>query len=397
MTVPSPAPVPAVDRLLNDIAGQLGQPVPARIAAAVRAVPRHLFVPDRIWLRDGEGGYEPCDRAERPEAWMAAAYSDAPLVTQFTDGLPSSSASMPSMVVRMLMLAGLHTPPRSSEGGGVGGRWRHLELGAGTGFNAALLCALAGENAVATIELDPVLAGQAERNLKAVGYTPAVVCGDAAAGWAPCGPYERIVATFSVDHIPPAWLSQTAAGGRIVTPWTSSWCRYGTLALTVDDDGAAQGRFHPFAAFMPMRNPTATAPGQVAAEAVPAGAAVETSTSLSPWVVAGGDLDAEFHIGLAVPGAWFAWDTSGEHAPARLEIGDDTTASWATVNYDGQRSDRFTVTQAGPRRLWDEIHAAHTQWERLGRPTVGRYGLTVGPDGSSAPWVDSPATLATAA
>ncbi|MFD3948326.1 protein-L-isoaspartate O-methyltransferase [Streptomyces sp. NPDC058579] len=393
MTVPSPAPVPAVDRLLDDIARQLGRPVPARIAAAVRAVPRHLFVPDRIWLRDGDGGYEPCDRPERPEAWMAAAYSDAPLVTQFTDGLPSSSASMPSMVVRMLMLADLDTTPGSSEEDHGGSRGRHLELGAGTGFNAALLCALMGGEAVTTVELDPVLAAQAERNLKAAGYAPTVACGDAAAGWAPRSPYERIVATFSVDRIPPAWLHQTAAGGRIVTPWTSSWCRYGTLALTVDHDGAAQGRFHPFAAFMPMRTPTATAPGQVIAEAVHAGAPDETSTSLSPWVVAGGDLDAEFHIGLAVPGAWFAWDTSGEHAPARLDIGDDTTASWATVDYDGQRSDRFTVTQTGPRKLWDEIHAAFTQWERLGRPSVGRYGLTVWPDGSSAPWVDSPATL----
>lgn len=72
--------------------------------------------------------------------------------------------------------------------------------------------------------------------------------GDAAAGCPENGLYERIVATFSVDHIPPhAWPAQTTCGGRIVTPWTSACCRDGTLALTVNEDGAAQGRFHPFA------------------------------------------------------------------------------------------------------------------------------------------------------
>jgi hypothetical protein len=41
-----------------------------------------------------------------------------------------------------------------------------------------------------------------------------------------------VLATFSVDRIPPAWLAQVRPGGRIVTPWTSAWCRYGTLELT---------------------------------------------------------------------------------------------------------------------------------------------------------------------
>ncbi|MFE6129525.1 methyltransferase domain-containing protein [Streptomyces sp. NPDC056437] len=377
-----------VDGLLGDITWQIGDPLPARIAGAVQAVPRHLFLPDRVWLRDGNGGYEPCDRTREPEAWMAAAYADVPLATQFTDGLPTSSASMPSMVVRTLLLADLDT---------IGSRGRVLELGAGTGFNAGLLSALVGDEAVTTIELDEALAAQAERNLKAAGYTPAVIHGDAAAGCPENGPYERIVATFSVDHIPPAWLTQTIGGGRIVTPWTSAWCRYGTLALTIDEHDAAQGRFHPFASFMPMRSPAASgARARQAAGPAEAGDGDgrPTATTLSPWAVAGGDLDAEFHIGLGVPGTWFAWDSSGEHAPARLDIADDTTTSWATVDYDGRHADRFTVTQGGPRNLWDEIAAAHARWEQLGRPTVDRYGLTITPDGTSTLWVDSPTTPA---
>ncbi|MGA5135294.1 protein-L-isoaspartate O-methyltransferase family protein [Streptomyces olivoreticuli] len=360
------APTAHADRLLADATEPLGRQLPPEYERALRTVPRHLFLPGRLWLRDGEGGYRPCDRSTDPDGWLTAAYSDIPLVTQFTDGLPSSSASMPSMVLRTLLLAGV------GAAAGEAGPRRVLELGTGTGFNAALLCALLGDDAVSTVELDPLLAAQGERNLQTAGFAPVVSCGDAAAGWAPGAPYERVVATFSVDRIPLAWVEQTAAGGRIVTPWTSAWCRYGTLALTSGPDGTAHGRFHAFASFMPMQRPRQDT-------AVPATAPAQHRgmTSLSPWLVAGGDLDAEFHLGLAVPGASFAWDTSGEHAPVRLHIADDEGPSWAAVDYDGHSADRFTVIQAGPRLLWDEITAGYTHWETLGRPRIDQYRLRV--------------------
>ncbi|MET4926788.1 methyltransferase [Streptomyces sp. PSRA5] len=364
------------ERLLAEVA-QLVGPLPPVLDRAVRAVPRHLFLPSVIWLRDGEGGYQPCDRGTAPDEWLSAAYSDAPLVTQLTDGVPTSSASMPTMVLRMLALADLD---RESAGRRV------LELGAGTGFNAALLCHLCGDQAVTTVELDPTLAAEAERNLKAVGHAPKVVRGDAGAGWSAGAPYERIIATFSVRRVPSAWLAQTEPGGRIVTPWNSAWCSgYGTLGLTTTPDGGGEGRFHSFASFMPMQEPAAS----TAAPADGGGLSEHvTSSALSPWAVAGGDLNAEFHVGLTVPGAYFAWDASGEHAPARLDVADDTGPSWARVDYDGQHADRFTVTQAGPRRLWDEIAAAYARWESLGRPSVDRYGLTVNAAGAQTAWVE---------
>ncbi|MEU1818811.1 methyltransferase [Streptomyces roseifaciens] len=360
------APAAHVDRLLADVTQLLPRQLPPEYERALRTVPRHLFLPDRLWLRDGEGGYRPCDRSADPDGWLTAAYTDTPLVTQFTDGLPSSSASMPSMVLRTLLLAGI------GDAGSEARPRRVLELGTGTGFNAALLCAILGDDAVSTVELDPVLAARGERNLEAAGFAPAVSCGDAAAGWPPGAPYERVVATFSVDRVPPAWVEQTVPGGRIVTPWTSAWCRYGTLALTAGPDGTAHGRFHAFASFMPMRRPCQDTAGPATAPARHKGV-----TSLSPWLVAGGDLDAEFHLGLAVPGASFAWDTSGEHAPARLHIADDEGPSWAAVDYDGRSADLFTVIQAGPRLLWDEITAGYTHWETLGRPRIGQYRLSV--------------------
>ncbi|MEU8527355.1 MULTISPECIES: methyltransferase domain-containing protein [Streptomyces] len=380
--LPDTAPEDLVAELLAAIAEQLGEPLPDTLQRAFRTVPRHRFLPERIWVRDGAGDYERVDRADRPDEWMAAAYSDAPLVTQFTDGLPSSSASMPSTVVRTLLLADL-TP---SVPGQQDHRGRVLELGTGTGFDAALLCTLMGAEQVTSVELDPKLAARGERNLKAVGFAPRVVAGDAAAGWSDGGPYDQILATFSVDHVPAAWLEQVRPGGRIVTPWTSRWCRYGTLALTAGQDGGAEGRFHSFASFMPMRPPAGAAPPPGAAPAEAVTTAAETVTDVSPWAVAGGDLDAEFHIGLTVPGAHFAWDTSGRHTHTRLEIRDDTTGSWATIDYDGDTAARFTVAQAGPRALWDEVAAAYERWERLGRPSVDRYGLTVDAHGSKRLW-----------
>ncbi|MEY2227927.1 methyltransferase domain-containing protein [Streptomyces sp. BF23-19] len=386
-TPDAPATDPLVDGLLAAVADQLGRPLPARLQAAFRRVPRHGFLPDRIWLRDGSGGYRPVDRTTEPDRWLAAAYSDEPLVTRFTDDLPSSSASMPSMVARMLLLAGLAEPPAQDD---VRARVRVLELGAGTGFNAGLLCALVGDEQVTTVDLDPTLAANAQENLKTAGFAPTVVAADGALGWPPNAPYDMVLATFSVDRIPPAWLTQLRPGGRIVAPWTSAWCSYGTLALTATGDGEAQGRFHTFASFMQMARPDAEPDQPPAAPEGAASAATYSSTGLSPWAVAGGDLDAEFHIGITVPGASFAWDTSGEHAHTRLQIRDPATGSWAAVDYDGRTATDFAVTQAGSRQLWDEITSAYRRWEELGRPSVGRYGLTV-TSGGTAVWVDSPA------
>ncbi|MFF4448799.1 hypothetical protein [Streptomyces sp. NPDC001502] len=173
-------------------------------------------------------------------------------------------------------------------------------------------------------------------------------------------------------------------------PWTSAWCSYGTLTLTAAEAGRAQGRFHSFASFMQMARPEAEHDPPPTAPEAAASAAAYSSTGLSPWAVAGGDLDAGFHVGLTVPGASFGWDTSGEHAHTRLQIRDPATGSCAAVDHDGRTAADFAVTRAGPRQLGDEITAACRRREELGRPSADRYGLTV-TSGGTAVWVDSPA------
>ena len=97
---------------------------------------------------------------------------------------------------------------------------RVLEIGAGTGFNAALLAHLAGEaGAVTTVDIDQDLVAQGRRNLDTAGLARVeVVCSDGAEGWAANAPFDRIVLTAGADDLAPAWVEQLAPGGRLVLP-----------------------------------------------------------------------------------------------------------------------------------------------------------------------------------
>ncbi|WP_412076130.1 methyltransferase [Streptomyces xanthophaeus] len=368
------------ESLLAEIAATLGRPVTEPSYSALASTPRDAFLPDTIWIRDGNGGYRRLDRTLDAEAWDAAAGSDQPLVTEFTvlgdERVPLSSASAPSTVARLLEMAEL----------GPGSRV--LEIGTGTGFNTALLCSVLRDDAVVTLDNMAEFSVLATRSLRALGHRPAVVTADGTKGWPDRAPYSHILATCSVRAVPVAWLEQTEPGGRIVTPWDSPWLCYGTLALDKLVDGSARGRFAAHGSYMLISSQRVAA--DLADSVQPGQAPALGTTVLSPWVVAGSDLDAQFHIGLAVEGLWHSWDTSGESAPVRLWIAEVDGPSWASVDWDGQQSAQFTVQQYGPRRLWDEVTAAHGWWCEQGRPAVNRYGMTVSPDGRHTPWLDSP-------
>jgi protein-L-isoaspartate(D-aspartate) O-methyltransferase len=158
-----------------------------RVAAAMLEVPRHVFLP-------GVG--------------LAEAYADNAVVTRYREGLPVSSASQPAIVA--VMLEQLNPPI----GGSV------LEIGAGTGYNAALLSALVGPSGrVVTIDIDPDVAVEAGNHLSEAGAANVeVICGDGAAGWPERSPYDAIIVTAGASDLAPQWLSQLAPAGRLVVP-----------------------------------------------------------------------------------------------------------------------------------------------------------------------------------
>ncbi|MER6085172.1 methyltransferase domain-containing protein [Streptomyces sp. NPDC001833] len=206
---------------------------------AFAAVPRHLFVP--YYYVAGTRGYErrwgeSPDPAAR-ERWVRGAYEDVPLATRLRDGELLSSSSQPSLMARMLVALEV------TDGDRV------LEIGAGTGYNAALLAHRLGDDGlVTTVDVDPEITESARRHLAAAGYRPAVVTGDGARGVPERAPYDRIIATCALPGVPRAWVEQCAEEARILTPVAT-----GLLALTVRG-GGAEGRFLPSAAFfVPLR------------------------------------------------------------------------------------------------------------------------------------------------
>lgn len=217
--------------------------------AVFAAVPRHLFVPyyyvavadgnERLW-RDSP---DPRTR----ERWLRGAYADVPLATRLRDGELVSSSSQPSLMARML------AELRVVDGDRV------LEIGAGTGYNAALLAHRLGDDLVTTVDLEPEITDSARTHLADAGYRPTVVTGDGTRGVPEHGPYDRIIATCALPTIPPAWPAQCTPGARILAPLAT-----GLIALTVRDAEHAEGRFLDTAAyFVPLRGAGPGSAGEI--------------------------------------------------------------------------------------------------------------------------------------
>ncbi|MGH3190535.1 MAG: methyltransferase, FxLD system [Streptosporangiaceae bacterium] len=158
------------------------------VAAALRAVPRHLFLPDLP-----------------PEA----AYRDDAIVTKRdADGQGISSSSQPAIMA--IMLDQLHLAPGH----------RVLEIGAGTGYNAALMAYIVGASGqVVSVDIDADTAAAARTHLDSAGYPDVtVVCADGAGGYPAGAPYDRVIATVGVSDLARAWLEQVTPDARIVVP-----------------------------------------------------------------------------------------------------------------------------------------------------------------------------------
>jgi len=156
----------------------------ARVLEAMRSVPRHLFVPERL------------------RSW---AYADHPL--PIGDG---QTISQPYIVALMTQLLDL----RPGE--------KVLEIGTGSGYQAAVLAHLTDR--VYSIEIKPELARNAERRLKGLGYeTIQLRSGDGYAGWKEHAPYDAIIITCAAPEVPAVLLQQLREGGRIVMPRGDPW------------------------------------------------------------------------------------------------------------------------------------------------------------------------------
>ncbi|MET9290907.1 methyltransferase domain-containing protein [Streptomyces sp. NPDC003077] len=323
---------------------------------AMQELPRHLFAPDLVLHWDGRR-YTAVDRRTDPRGWAELVHAGPgeAAVTQLAEGRPSSSLSCPAVVADMLdalMLEPGH---------------RVLELGAGTGWNAALLAWRAGAGQVVSVEVDPGLAVAARGRLAAVRAEAAVVVGDGTAGCPARAPYDRVVCTYAVETVPWSWVAQTRPGGRIVTPWG----RLGHVALTVSADGrSATGWVQGLATFMPARG---TSPGRLLHQVHgdrPPRSRRRLERDPRPLHTDGNLL---FALRVALPDVQVTTQDGDEDGlTVWLHDGD---ASWSRLR--APRTGPATVEQGGPHRLADALEDAWDQWLTDGAPTLYDFGMTV--------------------
>ena len=159
----------------------------ARVAAAIRTVPRHRFLPG----------------LSLPEA-----YADRAVAIKMEDDEILSSISQPGMIAQMLEL--LDPAPGD----------RVLEIGTGSGYNAALLAEMVGPGGTVTsIELDAELAESAKAALREVGYhNVRVVAGDGSSYPLGATQFDRVIVTARCEDLAGAWWDALREGARIVAP-----------------------------------------------------------------------------------------------------------------------------------------------------------------------------------
>lgn len=150
-----------------------------RVLDAMRSVPRHLFVPERV---------------------REQAYEDYPLPIG-----AQQTISQPYIVALMTSLLELH------------GKERVLEIGTGSGYQAAVLSRLAGE--VYTVEILESLSKNAQKTIAGLGYDNIHFrVGDGYAGWPEAAPFDGILVTAAPEKVPQPLLDQLKTGGKLVIP-----------------------------------------------------------------------------------------------------------------------------------------------------------------------------------
>ena len=367
----------------------------AAVEEAFRAVPRHLFLPG-----------VPLPRA----------YADEAVAVQTVDGVTTSSASQPSMMAIMLAQLDLHPGHRV------------LEVGAGTGYNAALMMRLVGpEGRVVAVDIDADLVEGAGRHLAAAGVGGVeLVCADGALGHPPGAPYDRIVLTVGSGVVRPEWIAQLAPGGRLLLPLALRGTQL-SVALDLGSDGLLRSASVHRCAFVRLRGVGATsdagatvdgvsvlpASGRIRPDPLRAALAAPGAARHVPEPLGGGDLWDGFGLWLALrePGACRLTaapvdpdDPDPDGLPAELlplrdraasiGVADDSpdAPGLAVVVLDPSARARsrgpwpVRVRAFGPSgdALANRLLVAAASWADAGRPTPEDLRLTVVPRGVDA-------------
>jgi len=379
------SPAAARARLVTELrhrGGFLSQAVQDAFAR----VPRHVFV---------------------PEVGAAAAYRDEALVIKCgPDGLPVSSSSQPAMMAIMLDQLGLQRGDRV------------LEIGTGTGYNAAVMSEVVGPGGhVVSLDIDADLVARARSSLLAAGYdTVTVLCADGGYGDPAGAPFDRIIVTAGAWDIPPAWLDQLGRGGRLVLPlsirgvqlsvalerighdWLStSACRCGfvrmlgafagpetalrfdgpqALVAQMSDGSPVDGSALQRALAGPVADVPVTAPL----------ASVADLADLDLWLTVSSPELARLTV-LAAPGEWLPFAPLLPFGGLVEHAADPELIGIAVLLSAEEVPPGAVLSGLGPggEHLAVRLAERARDWAGLGRPGAGRLQLTVRPAGDMRP------------
>jgi len=327
---------------------------------AFLAVRREEFV-TRFMVPSPTGDHQHYDLADPDQHGpaLSAVYGDTPLITQQdAGGTATSSSTAPSLMA--LMLEALD----ASRG------MTALEVGTGTGYNAGLLCHVLGDDAVSSVDLDPLLVSLAREALDRNGYSPHVGCVNGADGLPQRAPYDRLIATCGVSRIPEAWLRQVRPGGVIVVN-----VGFGLARLIMGPDGGASGPFIEYASFMQLRHHRGDVAHTVSAVLAMAAGPSETRTVLLPAVL--DEREVIFLRSVMLPNVR---QVVAEHPDGpEYVLADPATTSWARIRL--QHDGTATVTEGGQRHLARDLARIAVDWVAASRPPITAYKLAISADG----------------
>jgi protein-L-isoaspartate O-methyltransferase len=336
---------------------------------AFAGVEREAFLPERVWFNRDHRAVA-VDRTSDPETWWSLVDDEErSVIIQLDDGRQygpgdySSSSTMPLVMARM--------PAMMPDAGRV------LEVGSGSGYNAAIMAHRYGAENVVSIEVDPDVAAGAAGSLARAGCGARVVVGDGVSGeGVPPGPYDAIIATCGFKSLPNCWL-ELCPQGRIVLPWSTRWSDVACLKLDTHR-GGAEGRFVHGFVFMDARShrspkdrPAQTEGGD------------QRTTQLDPRLTSWRYSFAAFAVGVLAPGLDYHHD-----ADAGCYTVWDGLGSWAVVDAE-PGPDGWGVREYGLRQLWRMIEFVYKRWQEWDGPSPDRFGVSLRSDGGLL-WLDSP-------
>ncbi|MFD5384065.1 methyltransferase domain-containing protein [Streptomyces sp. NPDC127074] len=353
------------------LAAEVTPPV-SRWRGAVASTPRHAFVP-RWWEPAGGGTWALRDGPADESAWLRVAYSDTSLVTRVGPlhadraspddrprGVPTSSSTMPGLVVRMLRHGLLY------DGADLG------LIGTGTGASTALAARRLGDKHVTAMDIDPYLTEAAIDRLASLDMSPQVVTCDAT-GPLP-GDFDRIVSMVAPHNL----AGVTAAlrpGGRLVT----TLARMSVIVTAdKDTDGGARGVVEwDRAGFMSARTGADYPPGtEELFAAVRDLEGEQMMRGRYPVLNVAEAWDVRAMLELAAPGVETHYEERGEQHTAWLVHAD---GSWARAS--ATWIDPPTVHQGGPRHLWTVLERIRHRLNAEGGLPIYGSRVHITPDG----------------